>query len=56
MSSSPLSTLSAESPQALDSWQNVKRRLRVELGEDVFTSWFSRLELNVLSGNSAHLS
>src|SRR5579883_1815039 len=56
MSSSTLSTLSAESPQALDSWQNVKRRLRVELGEDVFTSWFSRLELNTLSGDSAHLT
>ena len=27
-------------------WQRVKNRLRSELGEDVFTSWFARMELD----------
>ncbi len=31
-------------------WQRVKNRLRSELGEDVFTSWFGRMELDA-SGN-----
>ncbi|WP_449409894.1 chromosomal replication initiator protein DnaA [Methylobacterium komagatae] len=32
-------------------WSRVKRRLRAELGEDVFASWFARLELEgVVSG------
>ncbi|WP_422679907.1 chromosomal replication initiator protein DnaA [Chelatococcus albus] len=37
-------------------WLRVKRRLRVELGEDVFTSWFGRLELDGLSAGVARLS
>ena len=32
--------------QATDNWARVKRRLRAELGEDVFASWFARLELD----------
>lgn len=32
-------------------WDRVRRRLRAELGEDVFSSWFGRLELvDVLDG------
>ena len=27
-----------------DAWTRVKRRLRAELGEDVFMSWLARLE------------
>lgn len=30
---------------ATETWARVKRRLRAELGEDVFASWFGRLEL-----------
>ena len=26
-----------------DRWQRVKHRLRTELGEDVFSSWFARM-------------
>ncbi|MGY2050331.1 chromosomal replication initiator protein DnaA [Methylobacterium sp. JK268] len=37
-------------------WQRVKRRLRAELGEDVFASWFARLELQEVSGGTARLT
>ncbi len=36
-------------------WGRVKRRLRAELGEDVFASWFARLELEEVSGGVARL-
>jgi chromosomal replication initiator protein len=29
-----------------DRWSRVKKRLRAEVGEDVFTSWFARMELD----------
>lgn len=42
---------------AADIWARVKRRLRAELGEDVFASWFGRLELeSVDEKGCAHLS
>ncbi|GJE25250.1 chromosomal replication initiator protein DnaA [Methylobacterium organophilum] len=37
-------------------WTRVKRRLRAELGEDVFASWFARLELEDVSGGTARLT
>lgn len=37
-------------------WQRVKRRLRAELGEDVFASWFARLELQEVAGGVARLT
>ena len=40
----------------VDSWDRISRRLRAELGEEVFTSWFGRLELDGISGGVAHLS
>jgi chromosomal replication initiator protein len=39
-----------------DTWGRVKRRLRAELGEDVFTSWFARLELDVVVDGCARLT
>ena len=39
-----------------DGWARVKRRLRAELGEDVFTSWLARLELDHVSRGCAQLS
>ncbi len=39
-----------------DSWDRTCRRLRAELGEEVFTSWFGRLELDGVSDGVAHLS
>jgi chromosomal replication initiator protein len=41
---------------AADIWDRVKRRLRAELGEDVFTSWFARLELDSLGEDCARLT
>jgi chromosomal replication initiator protein len=39
-----------------EAWDRVRRRLRAELGEDVFSSWFGRLELVDMVGEVAHLS
>jgi len=52
---------SAEVPEAgqqgdTEVWNRVKRRLRAELGEDVFTSWFARLELDAVNDGCAHLT
>ena len=37
-------------------WARVKRRLRAELGEDVFASWFARLELEDVVEGTARLT
>jgi chromosomal replication initiator protein len=37
-------------------WDRVRRRLRAELGEDVFSSWFARVDLEGLSGGVVRLS
>ncbi|PPE77638.1 chromosomal replication initiator protein DnaA [Kaistia algarum] len=37
-------------------WDRVKRRLRSELGEDVFSSWFARVEFESADGASVTLS
>ncbi len=39
-----------------ESWAAICRRLRAELGEAVFSSWFARLELESLNDQIAHLS
>ncbi len=39
-----------------EAWQRVCRRLRAELGEDVFNSWFGRLELDEVHDDVARLS
>jgi len=43
----------AERDQA---WERVLRRLRAELGEDVYSSWFPRLELVTVTDGIAHLT
>jgi chromosomal replication initiator protein len=50
---------SSETPVAAnhaEAWQRVCRRLRAELGEDVFNSWFGRLELDEIQDDIARLS
>jgi chromosomal replication initiator protein len=37
-------------------WERVRQRLRAELGDAVYNSWFTRLELDRVSGQSIHLS
>jgi chromosomal replication initiation ATPase DnaA len=39
-----------------EAWMRFCHRLRRELGEDVFSSWFGRLELDAVSGQEAYLS
>lgn len=39
-----------------EAWQRSCRRLRAELGEDVFNSWFGRLELDSVADGTARLS
>ena len=41
---------------ATESFARVKRRLRAELGEEVFTSWFGRLEFDMMAADTAHLT
>jgi chromosomal replication initiator protein len=37
-------------------WQRVKDRLRLELGDDVFSSWFGRMELESVDKGAVRLS
>jgi chromosomal replication initiator protein len=37
-------------------WQRVKGRLRAEVGDDIFNSWFARMELDRIAEGSAYLS
>jgi chromosomal replication initiator protein len=50
----------AHSPSAGDhgaAWQRTQRRLRTDLGEDIYLSWFARIELeSVDKAGLAHLS
>jgi chromosomal replication initiator protein len=41
---------------AAETWARVKRRLRAELGEDIFSSWFGRLELDSVVDRCAYLT
>src|SRR5215210_8632521 len=45
-----------DEPPSGETWSRVKRRLRAELGEDVFASWFARLELDAVSDGCARLT
>src|SRR5829696_4957680 len=46
----------ADRQSNVDVWSRVKRRLRAELGEDVFTSWFARLEVDTVLDRCAQLT
>jgi chromosomal replication initiator protein len=41
---------------AQESWSRVKGRLRSSVGEDVYTSWFARIDLEGVQAESVHLS
>src|ERR1700682_920539 len=50
-----------KSPQAMtnteqDRWSRVKGRLRSSVGEDVYTSWFARMDLESVQQESVRLS
>jgi chromosomal replication initiator protein len=44
------------SEQSQQRWTQVKDRLRAEVGEDIFSSWFARIELDNLTGDTVSLS
>ena len=46
----------AELREAAVIWDRVRSRLRVELGEDIFSSWFARVDLEGLSAGVVRLS
>src|ERR1700704_5262035 len=37
-------------------WLRIKERLRGELGDDIFSSWFARMELDAIQGDTVKLS
>src|ERR1700680_3476288 len=37
-------------------WIRVKGRLRADVGDDIFLSWFARMDLERIDDNTAHLS
>jgi chromosomal replication initiator protein len=37
-------------------WQRIKERLRFELGEDIFTSWFGRMDFDAVEKEAVRLS
>lgn len=39
-----------------DRWARVKGRLRSSVGEDVYSSWFARMDLEQISDDSVHMS
>jgi chromosomal replication initiator protein len=51
---------SDQTPMTTDSidlvWGRVKQRLRTELGEDIFSSWFARMELEGHEGSTIRFS
>ena len=37
-------------------WLRVKARLRTEVGEDIYSSWFARMDLERIDDKTVHLS
>src|SRR5690606_21844926 len=48
-------SMTAERPNP-DQWARVKQRLRTELGEDIFNSWFARVEFEEADKATVYLS
>src|ERR1041385_7712963 len=48
--------ISAMTNMEQDRWSRVKGRLRSSVGEDVYTSWFARMDLEGVQDESVHLS
>jgi len=49
-------TSSIEQTSIEHKWRRIQSRLRAELGEDVFTSWFGRVELDSCDGRVVQVS
>lgn len=58
---SPAATFPEDAADAMPAgddgrWARVKRRLRAELGEDIFSSWFARMDLDATETAAVRLS
>ncbi len=54
--SNPVDFCRSGVPSLAQSWGRCCERLRAELGEDIFNSWFGRIELETVGGGQARLS
>jgi chromosomal replication initiator protein len=55
-SAGPIDPGDSAVPSLAHSWRRCCDRLRAELGEDIFNSWFGRIELDAVGGGQARLS
>ena len=37
-------------------WNRVRERLKTSVGDDIFNSWFARMELEAIDGDTVRLS
>jgi chromosomal replication initiator protein len=51
-----VTTLELDASAIEGKWRRIQTRLRKELGEDVFTSWFGRVELDSCQGRTVQVS
>jgi chromosomal replication initiator protein len=51
-----IETSAVDGADTVAAWARVMRRLRAEFGDDVFSSWFARLEFEALVDDTAQLS
>ena len=51
-----MTTLELDTSAIEGKWRRIQTRLRKELGEDVFTSWFGRVELDSCQGRTVQVS
>ena len=52
----PPAAVAPETPDHEESWKRCVSRLRAELGEDIFASWFGRLELEAVVNGRARFT
>ena len=56
LNANPVDLRGSDANALAQSWRRCCERLRAELGEDIFNSWFGRIELEAASGGHARLS
>jgi chromosomal replication initiator protein len=54
--SKPVPGIDVSARDLAPAWARVRARLKAEMGEDVFSSWFGRLELESVCNGVAHLT
>ena len=54
--SEPRTMSTKDKDKEQETWQRVRARLRAEVGEDVFSSWFARMDLDIIDGETVRMS